>query len=155
MREASYNSTLATEIEEEIGGRVIKLSDRATLGLPDSLHILDSIVTFIEIKIGEKVFEVDGQIEVEPWKAINDLRQYEVCRAISKYATMIYMIYYPTVKMTAVLPIQVLGLYNPLQCSPAAIRLREEPYLVNGHGVETLQLYLRQRRNEIRAKLNV
>jgi hypothetical protein len=154
MRESSYNSSIAGEIEEEIGGRVIKLSDRATLGLPDSLHILDGIVSFIEVKIGDKFYSVDGHLEVEPWRSIDDLRQYELCRSISKHATVIYMIYYPEIKMTAVLPMKILEYFSPRQGTKASIRLHEDTNFVNGHGLDALKQILSERRDYLRGKLN-
>lgn len=130
MKEASYGAVLALKIEKEIGGRVIKISDRSTLGLPDNLHIKGGFATFIETKIGQSVSISGNGYSVQPWKCINDLRQFEVCRSLAKNAWVLYAIYYPKVKMTAVLPVVYMNDFRPSENG-------EYPSLIEGHNFRT------------------
>jgi len=152
MREAYVNSRIADDIEEEIGGRCIKLSDKVSLGLPDTLHIKDGIITFIEFKIGDKHETINNIVSVKPWDSVNDIRQYEICRSLAKNCLVLYMIYYKEIKMTAILPVEILNLYNPRYASPA-ITLDGNKYLVNGYGIEKLKEMMQENRRKIREKL--
>lgn len=145
MKEASYNSTLASKLEKEVGGQVIKLSDKATLGLPDSMHVMDGIVTFIECKLGR-----DSNQYVHPWKSINDLRQYETCKRLSKNALVLYAIYYPKTKMSAVLSIADLEILRPhKECA-----IFKGDGLVNGHGVDLIFRKITDWREQISGKVS-
>jgi hypothetical protein len=139
MRESTYNSILANKIEKEIGGRVIKLSDRSTLGLPDSIHILRGGVTFIEVKVCKTQTCKEGKVFVSPWNCIKDLRQYEMCRSLSRYALMLYAIYWPRTKMTAVLSIDALEALRPSELNPRGLDLMVGSCLREGHGIDMIK----------------
>ncbi len=141
MKEAAYNSTLASKIEKEIGGKVYKISDQSTLGLPDSLHIMDGLASFIECKIGK----CNQTNWVEPLKAIKDIRQYEVCRQISKNALVLYAIYYPEIRAAAVIPIDILHRMK----NSEEQRLFFGQYLTQGHGVDLIAEFLKGYREDV------
>lgn len=153
MKEASYLSSLSTDIEKEIGGKVIKISDRSTLGLPDSMHVVDGIVTYIESKIGEDHDTVDGIDYVQPWKSVKkDIRQYEVCREISRHALVVYAIYWPELRKSAIIPMEQLAQFRP---SPDG----ELPWLCNknilmpGRGLDQLKRLMFSHRKNIHGRL--
>jgi hypothetical protein len=153
VREASYNSIFASKIERQIGGRVIKISDKVSLGLPDSVHLMSGIATFFEVKIGiKRNFCVKNDISYcYPWTCINDLRQYEVCRSIGKNATVLYIIYWPDIRMTTVLSVGSLAMFRPVtqSDSPNGLQLIEGDNFVKGHGVEVFHQILEKRKREI------
>jgi hypothetical protein len=132
MRESSYGGTLRQKIQEEIGGKVIKIADKVTLGLPDYMHIQDGIVTFIECKMGER-FEVSksGWI-TKPWDVVNDLRQFEVLRQLSKYALVLYVAYYAEVQSHWMMTVAQLRVF----------KTGGNCILKKGHGTDTLRHYL-------------
>jgi hypothetical protein len=106
MKEAYYLAVLSLDIEKEIGGKVTKIADKSTLGLPDSIHCHRGLATFIETKISEGRLDPQGKFRVQPWRAVKkDVRQFEVCRDLSKNALVLYAIYYPDMKMSAILTI--------------------------------------------------
>lgn len=147
MKEAAYNSTLASKIEKEIGGKVYKISDQSTLGLPDSIHIMNGFASFIECKIG-KCSQANW---VEPLKVIRDIRQYEVCRQISKNALVLYAIYYPEIRSTAVIPIEII---HDMKNSEEK-RLFFGQYLTRGHGIDLIAKFLKgYQENVIRTFIN-
>lgn len=146
MKEATYNSTLASKIEKEIGGKVYKISDQSTLGMPDSVHLLDGIATFIECKIGK----TKTSDYVEPLESINDLRQFEVCRRISLNSLVLYAIYYPEIKSTAVIPVRVLHAMKSSAYKMAFIG----QHLTRGHGIDLVAKYMKENREHVTDQLN-
>ena len=156
MKESPHNSKLSDEIEQKIGGKVIKISDKVTLGLPDSLHYADSLVTFYEVKIGARNYVRDGvdfNLECEPWRSVNDRRQYETCRNMSKNALVLYVIYYPDYEMTAVIPMDMLERYDPVRSKSLHKWLVEGPYFVKGHGVDRIAELIDERRKQVYDRL--
>ena len=150
MKEASYLSSISSDIEKQIGGKVIKISDRSTLGLPDSMHIRDGIVTYIETKIDEHFEIYGGIIHVQPWKAVKkDLRQFEICRSISRHSLVVYMIYYPAIKRTAVLSVDLLVQFRPSSDDEDLKYLSLPKHLVKGKGVQRLSEIMGSNRKEI------
>src|ERR1035437_3965761 len=104
MNEASYYSMLAHDIESKIGGKITKLADKSTLGLPDSIHVKDGIVTWIETKIGTGAEIISSLIYTQPWnEAKKDLRQFEVCNRMSKHSLVLYAVYYPMIRASAII----------------------------------------------------
>ena len=149
MKEAYYNASFSARIMNLVGGRVIKLSDRVTLGLPDSIHIFGGLSTFFEVKIDESVHAVSmfqDKLSCQPWEAVNDLRQYEVCRKISQCALVLYVIYYPRAHMTAVIPLHILEHYNRKHDETCLFWLQRGPYINTGHGEDLYQRILNERR---------
>lgn len=131
MRESSYYGTMRTKLVREVGGKVIKISDKATLGLPDSMHIRNGVVTYIETKI----FDLKNQRFFAPWDVIKKyVRQFEMCREIRKHALVLYVIYCPHVKMTAVLDVNMIK--NDFYKNEAI--LLEGSHFVSGHGIELI-----------------
>lgn len=130
MRESNYGAQLKGKIEKQLGGKVAKLADRANLGRPDSLWIRNGIGVFIETKIGTH-YEEDF---CYPWKEINDLRQFEVCRQFSRHSLVLYAIYYPKVKKTAILEVNFLATFR------VDIGTETKPYhtWTDGHGIDTI-----------------
>lgn len=143
MKEATYGSSLAIKIEREIGGKVIKVADKATLGLPDYLHLQDSICTFIETKIGHAT--IGSLNRVNPKKAVNDIRQLQACRLLSRYCLVLYAIYYPDLKMTAVVEVNVLERFTldtAAVCDSFGI-------LRKGHGIPQIKEQIQLRRSNV------
>src|SRR6185312_5032005 len=106
MKESSYYGTMKSKLIKEIGGKIIKIADRATLGIPDSMHVGLGIVSYIETKI----YNIHNQDSIVPWEVIKkDIRQYEMCKEIRKYALVLYVIYCPNIKMTAVLDVNTIA----------------------------------------------
>jgi hypothetical protein len=64
------------------------------------------------------------------------------------------MIYYPEIKMTAVLPMKILEYFNPRLGTSASKRLHEGTEFVVGHGLDALKKILSERRDYLRGKLN-
>lgn len=158
MRENYFNATFSNRVKQEIGGTVIKSSDRTTLGLPDSYHAFSGVVTFFEIKINEAKDAIqihDGVPSCQPWDAVNDLRQYEVCKRLARCATVLYIIYHPVACTTALIPLDLLALYNRKRNDNPLIWLPKGPYLVDGHGVETFNRIRLEKRKELYDRLKI
>lgn len=149
MNESSYGSQLTSKIEKQLGGKIEKLSDRTGLGRPDYLWIKHGIGIFIETKIG-KYFEYDANQKIcYPWKEVNDLRQFEVCKRWSKHALVLYAIYYPKIKSSAILHLDELeGFRVPLggQAKPCL-------QLISGHGILEIQKYAQEDRKFVYDRL--
>jgi hypothetical protein len=143
MKESTFSGLLASKLRKEIGGKIIKISDKVMLGLPDNMHIKHSFVTFYETKIGTGADETC----CFPWEAINDIRQYEVCKRISRYALVLYVIYYPDIKMTAVLSTTQLSTFR-VDKDKDSIPLFKGPYFSKGHGVESIRHLMERSRSE-------
>jgi hypothetical protein len=134
MKESSYWGSLRQKLVEEVGGKCIKIADVATLGLPDSIHIHTGIATFIETKIGD-----EKATPVHPWFILkHDVRQFEVCKRIALNALVLYVIYYPEIRMTAV--------FQPAHLEPI---LDTGPSLVRGHGISAIKKEMEQYRRMI------
>lgn len=145
MRESAYNATLAQKLEKEVGGKVLKVSDRATLGLPDSLHLLGGIATYFEVKLDED----STHTFICPWDYVkNDIRQFEVCLNLSKYTQVLFGVYFPKLNMTLVLPIEKV---NEFRYTDKRLKkyVYPGPDFVTGHGVEIILRYMKQRKEEI------
>ena len=154
MREASFNSIFAHKLEKEMGGKVIKISDKVTLGLPDSMHLFQGITTFFEVKIGtiSSIEVVGDRLYCRPWAMIKDLRQFEMCKSLGKHATVLYVIYWPNVRMTAVLPVETLELYRPSrdsQIDKKGLLLIKSPNFLEGHGVDIYKNIWNERRKKL------
>ena len=156
MNEATYLASLSSDIEKSIGGKVVKISDRSTLGLPDSGHVRDGIVIYIEAKIGDGVLkDSDGVPYVQPWKAIKkDLRQFEVCRSLSQHCCVLYVIYYPEIKRTAVLTIEQCLVFRPKENETTLPYLSNEEVLVHGKGTKRVIKIMNANRREIYGRLS-
>jgi len=156
MKEAPYTSSLSRDIEIDVGGKVIKISDRSTLGLPDSMHLLDGIVTYIETKIEENyTLGSDNVIYVQPWRSVKkDIRQYEVCRSIAKHSCVVYAIYYPIIKMSCVIPVEVLAQFRPQPGESFMPYLCGEEYLRKGRGLSQLKEIMDQNRGYVYGRLS-
>jgi hypothetical protein len=155
VKEAMFFQILKNKIQKEIGGKVVKVSDKSSLGIPDSYHLRDSIVTFMETKIGSSFEkEDDGKIFLQPWKIIKkDLRQYEVCKSFSHYALVLYVIYYPEGGFSAVLTIDQIEVLRPkteLDSIPWTAHLS---IIQPGHGLSQIKRLMTINREEIYAKL--
>jgi hypothetical protein len=160
VKEAPYNSSLASAIEKEIGGKIIKISDRATLGLPDSWHIKDGVLTCIEAKIDDHYeTDLDGEIFVQPWRVIkkqsDGLRQYEVCKSIARHCSVVYAIYYPKVRMSAILPIEIFDQFRPNEGEKTLPYLTNEAYLAHGKGIRQLKAIMASNRKEVYGRLSL
>jgi hypothetical protein len=140
MKESTFGAMLAFKIKKEIGGVVIKISDKVMLGLPDNMHIKYSFVTFYETKIGDKGTEQSCY----PWESVNDIRQFEVCKRMSRNAIVLYVIYYPDVKMTAVLNVLQLAEFQ-VGKHKDPLPLLKGPCYVKGHGVEVIRKFIERR----------
>lgn len=152
MKEATYTSALSDAIEKNLGGKVLKISDRSTLGLPDLVHIKDGIVAYVETKILDKYEISDNVVYVQPWRvAEKDLRQYEVCRGISKHALVVYAAYIPAAEMSLVIPVTVLQ--DHFKKTPTNW-LTSEIYLHTGKGLHQYRNFYYQYRRNIHAALN-
>lgn len=151
MNEASYLSAFSDELEKAEGGKVIKISDRSTLGLPDSFHIKDGIVTYFEGKIGTDYDFIGDHPSVFPWQIVKkDLRQFEVCRSMARNALVVYCIYWTTLKMSAVLPVQKIMSMRSLKGQP--LQRLDRSFLYPGHGVPQLQNLMHLQRRELYEK---
>ena len=138
MKEATYGATLSTKLVKVFGGKIEKLSDRVGLGRPDYLWILDRKASFFETKIGKHYgYGVDGTPQCYPWKEVNDLRQFEVCKQWSRHAPLIYAIYYPDLKMSAILPLIELESFRT-GIGSERIPCIQGIRFVKGHGAEVL-----------------
>jgi hypothetical protein len=142
MKEASYNALMSDMLVHNYGGRTIKIFNPTLLGLPDTFHFKDGIASFIEVKMGKEkdVVRQNGKLFCRPWAAVNDLRQYEVCRVMSYNATVIYMIYYPHIRWTAVIPMPIMEKLR------GNYLLKEGNHFVKGHGLGVLVQILRVKR---------
>lgn len=146
MKEATYTAALARDIEKEIGGKIIKISDRSTLGLPDLMHIKDGIITYIETKIGSGAEIINEIVYTQPWKSVlKDLRQFEVCKSISKHALVLYSIYYPEIKTTAIISIEMLESFRK---RPGGHFINQN-YVITGRGIPQLKWIMESNRKEI------
>jgi len=156
VRENYFNANFSNRLEKEIGGVVIKSSDRTTLGLPDSYHAFKGVVTFFEVKINEAKNAVqlhDGVMSCQPWDAINDLRQYEVCKRLARCATVLYVIYHPIACTTALIPLDLLAKYNRKRNDDHLIWLPKGPYFVDGYGIEVFNRIRLEKRKELYEQL--
>jgi len=145
MREASYGAILASKIEEEIGGKVLKLSDRSSLGWPDNVHIKDGVATFFETKINDTRCDF-----IYPWDSFKkDRRQFEICKRFSKYALVLFIIYCPRTKMAAVLNIEELESFKK---DEDRLLFRGDLFSP-GHGIERIRHLIKNERYKIHAKL--
>jgi len=150
MKESYFVSKLSIDLERDVGGRVYKISDKSTLGLPDSMHLKDGIITFIETKISYDQECVDNVIYVAPWKSVKkDIRQFEVCKEISKNALVLYCIHYPQVNRTAVLSIPLVEQFRGLDRW-----LNTQMYLRPGNGLEQIKMFMIENKEKIRVKIN-
>lgn len=142
MKETSYGGTLKAKLKAELKCYAIKISDNATLGLPDSVFLIrDSKAFFIETKIGKELYGAGLGIACIPWDSINDLRQFEVCQAIGKHALVIYAIYYPVERYTAVFTTDELQNIRP---SPKQM-IGIGGHLAKGHGIDLIKTQLVRR----------
>jgi hypothetical protein len=154
MLESAYGSQLAEDIEKNIGGKVQKVHDNVMLGLPDYSHILNSVVTYIETKIGEQYEIVDGVTFVQPWKIVKkDIRQYEVCRAISKHALVVYAFYWPELKKSLILRMDQLSQLRPKPGNDEIPWLSNPQLLMVGRGITQLQRLMTKNRKDTYALL--
>jgi len=146
MKEASYNALMTAVLLQAYGGKAIKIFNPTMLGLPDTAHFKDGIISFIEVKMGEprSVVRNKGILMCRPWDAVNDRRQFEVCRSLSKFATMVYMIYYSHIRYTAVLPMPIMEIFMD-----STSLLKEGNHFVKGHGIGVLIRILNIRRKLI------
>lgn len=135
MKENVYGGALKEKLVKHIGGQVYKISDQATLGLPDYAHVNSGFTTYIECKIGVKFTIVDKRYVVKPWKQINDIRQFEVCKRISKEALVLYAMYWPQIRMSVVISLDELLSYKP------DLEMMEGDHLKAGHGIEMIAKY--------------
>ncbi len=151
----NFNSTFNKELQEEYGGRSIKLAEKVNLGIPDTLHICGGILTFIEIKISDSLPIVrDGKISVKPWDSINDIRQYEVARNLSRQCLTLYVIYYSEIQMAAVLTMKELSFFDQNKLGDrASIELEEGDNLVKGHGIERVIELMKEQKRSIYERL--
>src|ERR1035437_6753263 len=146
MNEASYYSMLAHDIESKIGGKITKLADKSTLGLPDSIHVKDSIVTWIETKIGIGAEIISSLIYTRPWNVVKkDLRQFEVCKRMSKHSLVLYAIYYPIARVSAIVTINQL---EALRSNPDGFFVHKD-YVKLGRGLEQIRMLMNHNREEI------
>lgn len=132
---------LSSDIEKRIGGKMIKIADKATLGLPDSVHVKNGICTWIETKIGSGEEIINGSVYAQPWKcAEKDLRQFEVCKSISKHSLVLYSIYYPSTKISAVLDIRLMEIFrdNPNRF------LTDSLYIRGSRGVDQILMFMEE-----------
>lgn len=152
MLESTYLATFSSELEIAEGGRVYKIADKATLGLPDSFHVRNSIITYFEAKIASEYELIDGNYFVKPWKRIReDLRQFEVCRSMSRFALVVYCIYWPDIRMSAILTIdQISQLRTALN---EDLKCLHPMWLEPGHGVKRIRQLMDKNREEIYGKL--
>lgn len=139
MKETSYGGTLKAKLKTELHCYAIKISDNATLGLPDSVFLIkESKAFFIETKIGKELYGANLGIGCVPWDSINDLRQFEVCRSINNHALVLYAIYFPKERYTAVF--NVTELQN-IRFSPSTM-IGIGDHLAKGHGVDLIKIQL-------------
>lgn len=132
MKENAYGGIMKDKLVKEAGGQIYKISDQATLGLPDYGHIQGGFTTYIECKIGTMFETGPFGFRVYPRRSVNDIRQFEVCRRIGKEALVLYAIYYPKIKMTCVMTVEMMATYD-----------KEEPLIEGhqfrkGHGIEMI-----------------
>lgn len=151
MKEASYNAVMSAVLVQSYGGKAIKMFNPALLGLPDTLHVKDGITNFIEVKMGEKksLFRKQGVIFCRPWDAINDIRQYNICKSLNRFAPVTYVIYYPDIRWTAVLPFQIMEVFKD-----SKHLLKEGSHFVKGHGIGVLTKIFEQRRKMLYGHLD-
>jgi hypothetical protein len=151
MKETAYGAVLGSKIKREIGGQVFKISDNATLGLPDNMHIRRGLITYIETKIGNMHEDLTYKF-CYPWDSVNDLRQYEVCKKIRNDALLLWIIYYPSFKYTAVLDIDELDIMRSDKGGPKFV-LTEGLNLVKGHGLGAINRYMEMEKKLVYARL--
>jgi hypothetical protein len=155
MLESTFGGALMSDIERKMGGKAFKISDRSTLGLPDYIHLFTGIGTYIETKIGTEYTLSEGFHYIQPWKVIKkDIRQYEVCKLISKNTLVLYAIYYPEIRKTAILTldnIQQLRPDNPLASIPW---LNSADILQVGYGSNRVIQLMINHRKEVHANLS-
>jgi hypothetical protein len=156
MKENVFGPQLVDKVRHEMGGEVIKIADRSTFGLPDYMHVNDDIVTFIETKIGEPKFvqTFANGIACAPWSVVNDLRQYEVCRRLARCAIVLYVIYWPHVRMSAVIDVDLFEQYRYEKSQPPIWLEKREEYcglavFDYGHGDATVVDIMKRRRKVI------
>jgi hypothetical protein len=126
MKEISYGNTLRDKIRKELGGTFIKIADRATLGLPDYFYLNKGFAAIVETKQSDdKIWPLD------PWDSINDLRQYENIKRLSKHVLSIYAIYYWKLKMSAIVTVPDLEMFKSFRPT----LLGEGMFITKGHGL--------------------
>jgi len=160
MKESSFVSKFSTDLEKKAGGKMYKLADRASLGRPDSFHLKSGLVTFIEFKVEERVEWAAGNSWVQPFKTIRkDLRQYEICREISKNALVLFVIYYPRIKYSAVLTVDQMV---SLRCDKEedAFGIHEDKWLnpkalLQGFGIPKVISHMNDYKEKLIEKLRV
>jgi hypothetical protein len=156
MLESTFGGALSSDIERKMGGKIFKISDRSTLGLPDYIHLLTGIATYIETKIGDEYTLAEGFHYIQPWKIIKkDIRQYEVCKLISRHTLVLYAIYYPEIRKTAILTmdnVEQLRPDNPLAKIPW---LNSADILQVGYGSNRVVQLMINHRKEVHASLSV
>jgi hypothetical protein len=152
MKEAPYTSSLSNTLEKLTKGKVLKISDRSTLGLPDCSHIKDSIVTYIETKVEDRFEKLAGEFYVQPWLTIKkDLRQFEVCKEISKKALVLYAIYYPKIKHSCILGFDEIAQLR--ETEDGFVPYLNPKLLIFGHGAEDIVYRMKLRKEELYATL--
>lgn len=149
MKEYDYGATLCEKLEKNYDGIAVKIADKATLGLPDILFVSKGQATFIETKIGKRFSLVDDIIEINPWLCINDLRQYEHCRKLSRHAMVLYAIYYPEIKFTVVMSVSILSNYRPKENEPIHFIDNTGPHMEKGHGLGIIGSYIAEYRSKV------
>jgi hypothetical protein len=151
MKETSYGGQLKNKLEKELGGKVLKISDRATLGLPDYSHVKDGIVTYIETKI--TVSKENGFII--PWNVIkkgtDGIRQYETCKSLASNALVLYAIYCSDSKMTAVLLLNYVS--SVFAHTEKRLYHEENYYFTKGHGIDLIKTKILNYRRTIYERL--
>jgi hypothetical protein len=155
MKESSYLAALSREIEIYVGGKVIKRHDASTLGLPDSEHVMDGIVVYLEAKIdnGNLIVE-DNQLYAQPWNIVKKYRrQFEVCKLLSQHALVLYCIYYARYRFSAILTIEELCQLQPKENGST-------PYLHpnrlnSGHGIKEVKAFIETNRRSVYERLKL
>jgi hypothetical protein len=155
MKETAYWSQLRNKLVKATGGLTYKMADSSSLGRPDSFHIKDGIITVIETKIGKNFHHTEtvGPL-CFPWKEVNDRRQFEVCKEMSREGLVLYAIYYPKIKYTAVLEVNYLNEFRMgLGADPKPLEVG--PNFVAGHGIELIVDHIKQNRRKVYARLDL
>jgi len=150
MKESYYLSKLSGDLEKDLHCKIYKISDRSTLGLPDSMILKDGIVTFIETKVAYDEDYLDKVLYVAPWKTVKkDIRQFEVCKEMSKNALVLYCIHYPQVNHTTVLTMNMVEQFRGLDKW-----LNNPMYLRPGNGLEQIKMFMIENKEKMRVKIN-
>jgi hypothetical protein len=147
MKETAYYGQMKTKLIKQVGGKIIKISDKSTLGLPDSCHIMDGVSTYIETKKDD----IYGVNYIIPWNTVKKyLRQYEVCKDIRKHTLVLYVIYCPNLKMTAVLDVNMIAEKFYRNEEP----LLEGSHFTQGHGIDLIAAEIYQHRRKVNEELS-